>query len=242
VTSPEATGVRVTLAQLLADPPLIHTAPDTQVVATHGLLEDALRWIDGNVKPGQRTIETGSGLSTITLALTGAEHTCIVPNAPEVEKIRTYCEARGIDLSRVDFHLEPSERVLPKLDTGPLDLVLIDGSHSFPQVFIDWFYTAHSLRVGGTLIVDDVHVWTGRVLRDFVAAEPEWEPIHEWAGRTAAFRKTAETDPDRLWVDQPYVFRRTGGGLQARARMAASMVRNREFDALRKAARGAIGR
>jgi hypothetical protein len=49
------------------------------------------------------------------------------------------------------------------VELDPLDLVLVDGSHSFPQVFfIDWFYTAGALKIGGHLLVDDVHVWTGR--------------------------------------------------------------------------------
>jgi hypothetical protein len=51
------------------------------------------------------------------------------------------------------------------------------SSHSFPQVFIEWFYTASALKVGGHLLVDDVHVWTGHVLRDFLLDEPEWTKI-----------------------------------------------------------------
>ena len=51
----------------------------------------------------------------------GAEHTCIVPNQPEVDRIRAYCEERGIDTSRLTFHVQPSERVLPGLDARPLD-------------------------------------------------------------------------------------------------------------------------
>ena len=50
----------------------------------------------------------------------------------------------------------------PTLELDALDLVLIDGSHSFPQVFIDWYYTQSALKVGGALLVDDVHIWTGK--------------------------------------------------------------------------------
>ncbi len=88
--------------------------------------------------------------------------------------------------------------MLPALDLGELDLVLIDGSHSFPQVFIDWFYVQEALKVGGAVIVDDVHVWTGRVLRDFLEAEPEWSLERRFQGRTVAIRKVARTNPTKI--------------------------------------------
>ena len=214
-----------TLQGVLADPPLVHGPRSGGDLITHGLLQPALEWLEQHVDNHHRTLETGSGLSTLIFALRGAEHRCIVPNAPEVERLRDYCAKNGIELGRVTFDLAPSERVLPGLDTGPLDVVLIDGSHSFPQVFIDWFYTQTSLQVGGTLIVDDVHVWSGRLLRDFLAAEPEWELTNQWWGRTVAFRKASEVDPDKLWTDQPYVWRRSRPTLMRRALMAYRMVR-----------------
>src|SRR4051812_19996956 len=181
-----------TLQDVLADPPLVHEWMSTDGLMTHGLLPDALAYLEATVTPGQRTLETGSGLSTITFALRGAEHTCIVPDPAEPERIRAYCQRRGIDTGGLRFHVAPSERALPTLQLDPLDLVLIDGSHSFPQVFIDWLYVQTALKVGGTLIVDDVHIWTGKVLRDFLRSEPEWELEERWAGRTATFRKIAE--------------------------------------------------
>jgi hypothetical protein len=215
----------LTLQQLLEDAPAIHGGAGDDLI-THGLLVDALEFIDRELAPGSRTLETGSGYSTILLAMKGAQHTCVVPNQPEIDRILAYCEQRSIDSSGLTFCVKPSERVLPTLDTGRLDLVLIDGSHSFPQVFIDWFYTAEALNVGGHLLVDDVHVWTGRVLRDFLAAEPEWTVVDELGGRTAIFRKIGEVDPDRLWSDQRYVLKKTGLGVPTVARQSISMLRH----------------
>lgn len=215
----------MSLQQLLEDAPAIHgeTADD---VATHGLLVEALEFIDGALSPGDRTLETGSGYSTILFAMKGAQHTCIVPNQAETDRIRAYCERRSIDTAGLTFVVKASERVLPTLDTGPLDLVLIDGSHSFPQVFIDWFYTAEALKVGGHLLIDDVHLWTGRVLRDFLAAEPEWTVADELGGRTAIVRKVGEVDPDRVWNEQRYVLKKTGLGVPTVARQSLSMLRH----------------
>jgi hypothetical protein len=230
------------LATLLQDRPAIHGAEGATDLQTHGLLEEALELIERMVGAGDHTLETGSGYSTLLFALLGAEHTCIVPNQPEVDRIKAYCTEKGISTERLSFHVEPSERVLPRLELEPLSLVLIDGSHSFPQVFIDWFYTAQALRLGGCLLVDDVHVWTGRVLRDFLAAEPEWRLDDELGGRTAVFTKLADVDPDKVWTDQPYVARRTQFGAATAGRMAWSMLRHGHGRELAARARSAAAR
>jgi predicted O-methyltransferase YrrM len=225
------------IRQLLEDAPVIHGD------VTHGLIPEALEHIAATVKPGHRTVETGSGHSTIAFALAGAEHTCIVPSEDEIAAIRSYCEAHAVSLDDVTFHAEPSEEVLPTLDLGPLDLGLVDGSHSFPQVFIDWFYMARALKPGGTLIVDDVHVWTGRVLRDFLLEEPGWEQVTELRGRTSVFRATGGADLGRVWTDQPYVARKTGFGSPAnKARQALSMVRHGQAATLGGELRSKISR
>jgi predicted O-methyltransferase YrrM len=223
--APQTSSVS-SVRELLADPPLVHEWMSTGGLMTHGLLPEALAFIESTVSPGQRTLETGSGLSTIAFALRGTHHTCIVPDAAETERIRSYCEGHGIDTSNVTFHVSPSERVLPALDLEPLDLVLIDGSHSFPQVFIDWYYVQDALRVGGVLVVDDVHIWTGKVLRDFLAAEPEWALTERWAGRTVAFRKVADVNTSKDWSDQPFVWRRTRPETLGRVKMLGGLLRS----------------
>jgi predicted O-methyltransferase YrrM len=232
----------VTLNQLLQDAPAIHGPAGGTDLLTHGLLEEALRFVDATISAGDRTLETGSGYSTILFALKGARHICIVPNQPEIDRIRDYCHDNSIVTDGLDFHVAPSERVLPSLELDPLDLVLVDGSHSFPQVFVDWFYTAGALKVGGHLLVDDVHVWTGRVLRDFLAEEPEWTKLDELRGRTAIFRKDADVDPDKLWTDQRYVMRKTGIGLPTMARQSLSMLRHGQGGELLGQVRARLGR
>ena len=228
--------------QVLSDAPDIHGGEGSADLVTYGLTPTALNYIAGLATPGSATLETGSGFSTIVLAMSGARHTCIVPNQQEIDRIIAYCEGRGISTSACTFIAKPSERALPALDLDPLDLVLIDGSHSFPQVFIDWFYVADALRVGGTVLLDDIHVWTGRVLRDFLVAEPSWELVRELEGRTSVFEKRAEVDPDKVWFEQPYVVRHSRLKTVARARMAASMLRNGEHRQLARVTREMLSR
>lgn len=230
------------LNAVLESPPLVHVDDTSGVGTTFGLLPDALRWIVATFDQGDRTLETGCGLSTIAFALVGCEHRCIVPAASEPDRIRAYCAERDIDMSRVEFVVERSEEYLPRADDlAPLDLVLIDGSHSFPQVFIDWFYVADALRVDGHVIVDDTHIWTGHLLRDFLAAEQEWEIAEEWFGRSVAMRKVAETDRDKLWLDQPYVAARSSPPHQY-ARTASDLARAGRWDILREKSGSALGR
>jgi hypothetical protein len=220
----------ITLDDVLADPPLVHYDELNDELRTFGLGDEPLRWLAANVRAGQRTLETGSGMSTIVFALSGAEHTVVVPNQGEEDRLREYCAGKGIDMNRVTFVIEPSERVLPGMETGPLDVVLIDGSHSFPHVFIDWYYTAAALREGGFVIVDDTQVWTGGVLREFLKSEPGWDLDAFWSERTALFRKTAAADPDRLWLHQPYVAERSTP--PTRAQRIVQMARSGQWKTL----------
>jgi predicted O-methyltransferase YrrM len=191
------------LARFLAEVPSIHGGG----TITWGLGEDALRFLDATVGSGARTLETGSGLSTLVFAFKGAVHTCITPDGDEIERLRRYCAERGVSTERLAFVAEKSQEALPRLDVRDLDLVLVDGGHGFPVPFLDWFFAARKLKVGGIVIVDDTQLWTGEVLRDFLLAEPEWRLEARFA-RGAAFRKVGEK-VEKEWNEQPYVFDRS---------------------------------
>jgi Methyltransferase domain len=198
----------VTPEELYADPPQVHVDDSGRVHGDWALSTAALCEIERLVQPGDRTLETGVGVSTALLALLGTEHTVIAPLADEVRRFRAYCGDRGIGLERVSFEHGWSQHVLPALEIEALDLVLIDGSHAFPIPFLDWFYTAGLLREGGVLVVDDTQLWTGRVLHDFLLAEEGWQ--HEASPeRATVFRKTMPFDAGVSWVRQPYVTHRS---------------------------------
>lgn len=220
---------RIDLDQLLSRPPALHIAPNGRPVPLE-IGEQVMRVIDAHVDAGSRTLETGAGLSTVLFALKGCEHTCVVPWGAEIERIRGWCHESGISTERVTFHRERSEAVLPRLGDEPLDLVLIDGAHGFPSPFIDWYYAGRRLRSGGILIVDDTQLWTGRVLKSFLEAEPGWGLVENFVLRAAVFRRDDADGPLPDWVHQPYVARRSFDS------RAGRMVRRgaRAFDLLRR--------
>jgi hypothetical protein len=192
----------------------------------HGLDTTALRFLESAVRIGHRTLETGSGRSTIVFAARAASHICVAPDGERAEQVRRYCRSKGIPLAHVRFVVDRPEEALPRLEPTPLDLVLLDGSHSFPQLFIDWSYAGRRLMEGGHLVIDDVHLWTGRVLMDFCKAEPGWTFLTLLGGRTAVFRRSPGGDMHREWTRQPYVAERSRRALAARARIVLATLRD----------------
>jgi hypothetical protein len=191
------------LEQLLNDTPKIHL----DGVITWGLDENILHFIDKHVNENSRTLETGAGLSTVLFAIKLTNHTCIVPSREEIARIISYCKERRISLRKTNFLIDRSENALPRLPEDKLDLVLIDGCHGFPIPAIDWFYTAPKLRIGGIVIVDDTHIWTGLILKKFLQSEPEWRRVSTLSSsKAAAFVKIKE-NYRKEWDQQPFVIK-----------------------------------
>jgi predicted O-methyltransferase YrrM len=170
-------------------------------------MPETLDFLFENAPANGQTLETGCGLSTLLFADKSARHVVISPAREEFEGVLRLCREHGIKTGGLDFQEGTSEHVLPGLETGLLDLVLIDGRHGFPAPFIDWFYTASKLKVGGLMVVDDIWLWTGEVLYQFMLEQPEWELVWRYSHRTAAFRKLADGSEDLEWTSQNYVNR-----------------------------------
>lgn len=191
------------LDQLLAHPPLVHR-DGTGEVTSWQLPDDVLRYMAEAVRPGDATLETGEGLSTIVMAMSGARHTCVSPNVEALSLIQEYCSSNGISFDGVSVLQGMSQEVLPAAELPPLDLVLIDGCHGFPSPMIDWFYTAQVLKPGGRMVIDDMQLASCRLVADFLRTEPGWETDFEYQGHTEAFVKTSDRPPGLEWALQPY--------------------------------------
>jgi predicted O-methyltransferase YrrM len=196
------------LAELLADPPLLHAAADGAPIS-FAVNNRVLDFISRSIGPGMSTVETGAGLSTIVFAMQQARHTAITDKEDETERIREYCSSHGVDASGVTFLVGDSADVLPVANLSDVELVLIDGRHAFPSPFIDWYYLSRTMTVGGLLIVDDTQLWTGQVLRDFLLEQPGWELEASFPPLSACFRLTARVNHSPEWDSQPFVVARS---------------------------------
>lgn len=189
--------------EIITDPPLVHSGGSM----VWALGADVLGYLDQHLPAGAKTLETGCGASTVVFAQRSAQHTCIVPAAQEIELLRAYCGRKEIALDHVEFIADYSQNVLPGLPRKDLDLVLVDGGHGFPVPAIDWFFTAPMLRIGGTVIIDDVQLWTGLELKQFLREESAWEHVCDFS-RSVAYKKLSE-DYAREWIYQPYTLRKS---------------------------------
>lgn len=190
------------LDELLARTPRVHAGRSV----TWGIHPTLARFLDDHVRPDFVTLETGSGLSTLVVLRKGtARHIAVAPAPDEFVAIREFCAANGISTAQLETVPSRSEEYLPRAPLPDLNLVLVDGDHAFPLPFIDWYYTADHLAVGGVMVVDDIQLITGRLLADFMSADPKWERVLYEPTRFAAFRKLSHPVHSGSWTDQPYV-------------------------------------
>lgn len=184
---------------LLSDPPAIHGQ------GTLGGASVTIEAIASFVAPGDRTMETGAGISTLLLVFLGTTHTSVTPAPEEAGRVRQWLETHNIPTASLSFEYGLSWDILPTLKAQQLDFAFIDGCHGFPVPFIDFFYFARNLRDGGILGIDDVHLWTGMVLVNFLRKEKNWRELGIF-GTTAFFRKVTESQWfEWEWDKQPFV-------------------------------------
>jgi predicted O-methyltransferase YrrM len=229
------------VAHLLASRPAFHLDAEGNPFPCE-IAEELVLLLDSVTTAESRTLETGAGLSTAVFAINGSAHTCIVPCADEIDRIKAWCAQSQVSSDRIEFHHGRSEEILPRLPADPLDVVLIDGAHGFPSPFIDWYYAGRRLREGGVVVIDDTHLWTGRVLKRFLEEQPGWEIAHKAPMRFAAFRRTGDAGELADWVHQPYVVRRSFSsglrGLPRKAIRAGHLARRSGVGALLARKRG----
>jgi len=224
---------------LRASQPLIHEGGRTCA----GLSWDALGWLEDQVRPGMRTLETGAGLSTIIFAASGAQHFAVTPEASEEVAIRAACRSLGIAEQGVEFLIGPSEEVLPGLPDIELDVVLIDGAHGFPYAILDWWQLSRRLRIGGSILLDDAYLPPVLAILDGLRGVPSWRIEGPVSNRTVHIRKIADDLPPGVWPGGPFGGRQSFRYLPFRQRFGASArerVLSTQFGGLAVAARRAL--
>ena len=193
----------LTVRDLIEQPPLVHN--DRTI--TWGIRPALAHFLDDAVGPGSVTLETGSGLSTLViLRKQPRQHTAVQPVPDEFAVILEFAERHLMDIHGFRPIVARSQDWLPRVDLPDLDLVLVDGAHAFPVPFLDWYYGAEKLKVGGLMVVDDTHLLTGTMLADFMGADPRWESVmRDDVSHFAIYRKRVHPAHDDNWERQPYV-------------------------------------
>ncbi|MDP9101443.1 MAG: class I SAM-dependent methyltransferase [Actinomycetota bacterium] len=192
------------LARIFADPPPVHSHQRDAPRGVWATATDCCEFIADVLRDGDRTLETGCGLSTAVFALGGAHHTSVFLNESEGEIFRRWSAEKGISIDRVTLLAGGSDKVLPNLDMGDLDVVFIDGGHAYPLAILDWFYAGAALKRGGTLVVDDAGIPGVQRLIEFLDHDHRWiNVVHN--SRWAAYRRLSSGSLAEEWVDQPFL-------------------------------------
>lgn len=219
---------------LIVNPPRLHEH-NRKLISDWRLADDELLLLDRQLTEGMKTIETGAGVSTVVFAIKGTKHTCVVPVGEEVDRIKAYCDEHSISHTNINFVIDRLEYVLPQLGDKDFDLALIDGRHGFPAPFIDWFYIAGLLKTGGVVLIDDLHIWTCELLKQFLLSEEEWTLIAETT-RAATFMKLGDRAQHKEWGNQAFVWSRSrAASPSVKARYLLNLLRRGELSLFRRA-------
>jgi hypothetical protein len=194
------------LNKILAEPPKLHER-NGQLISDYRIDKTTCRELNDRLKPGMKTLETGAGLSTIIFAANGCQHTCIMPDNELADRIQAYCRSASIDTSNVRFIISKSCDVIHQMDRAAYEITLIDGCHGFPSVFVDFYYAAKALTLGGTLVIDDMHIYTCHLVACFMQSDPGWSV--ELMNKRVAFGVKVSDTIDNGWMDQPFVMQRS---------------------------------
>jgi hypothetical protein len=154
-----------------------------------------------------RVVETGAGATTLLFCC--LEPGALVSIAPSAElRDRIFAEAakRQIDVTPLFFVCDRSEHALPRIaaDRNRFDVGLIDGSHNWPSVFVDFCYINMMMPAGATLFVDDIHLYSVSQLFNLLRQQEEFEYVG-LDDKMATFRKLVDRPFLPEWNGEPYV-------------------------------------
>ena len=185
-----------------------------------------------------RTVETGTGRTTLLLSHISPDHTVFTQDDAELHG--TLARVRSSPLLRQDrvrFVVGPTQRTLigHRFD-GPIDLALLDGPHAYPFPDLEYWAVYPHLAQGGLLVVDDVQIPTIANLFSFLKVDAMWDLV-EVAEDMAFFRRTSAPAVDPYgegWWEQAFNLRPSSRHLPWRRRAA------RKRDRLTRRARSAV--
>jgi hypothetical protein len=197
---------------LLKDLPRLHQWRGTSKVGglTQAIGERIIVELERYDSP--RVVETGAGATTLLFCcLEPRALTSIAPDEALRDRMLAEAVSRGISVDPLRFICERSEVALPSLaaDGERFDVGLIDGSHNWPSVFVDFCYINMMMRAGATLFVDDVRLYSVSQLYLLLRQQEEFEYV-TLEGRTlATFRKLTDRPFLPEWRAQPYIWQNT---------------------------------
>jgi hypothetical protein len=190
---------------------------------------DALQRHAAAGRPLARSVETGTGRTTLLLSHLSADHTVFTQDDADLHG--TLARVRSSPLLRestVRFVIGPTQRTLleHRFD-HPIDFALLDGPHAYPFPDLEYWALYPHVADGGLLVVDDVQIPTIANLFSFLKVDAMWDLL-EVVDDMAFFRRTSAPLVDPFgegWWQQEFNRRRSRRHLSRRRRARHSLDR-----------------
>jgi hypothetical protein len=163
-------------------------------------------------RPIRRSVETGTGKSTLVLSHCSASHTVFAQDdRGHGDSLLRVQECALLRRETTTFVVGPTQRTLATHTfDAPLDLVMLDGPHGYPFPELEYYFVYPHLAEGAILIVDDVHIPTVFNMFAFLREDAMYR-LAEVVQTTAFFVRTSAPLFDPLadgWWLQKYNERR----------------------------------
>jgi predicted O-methyltransferase YrrM len=183
----------------LQNRPALHTWDGGRTYNAGGVGVDTLccfRDLLAQIEQPPSVLETGAGASTIAFLLLGCSPvTTICPEQQLWSRLKEYLAENDVPAAGLREVVDYSEFALPKIcsdfrERGEMiDFGLIDGSHQYPTVFIDFCYMNAVLKEAGWLVVDDVQLHPPKELARFLVRSSDYK-LEVDLKKSLVFRKT----------------------------------------------------
>lgn len=145
----------------------------------------------------RRSIETGTGKTTLLLSHLSSAHTVFTKDdAGDGDSLEAVRKSPLLNAGRVEFVLGPTQRtLLAQTFPEPLDLAFLDGPHAYPFPDLEYWAIYPHLGERGLLVIDDIHIRTIANLFRVLRADAMWSLL-EVVDNTAFFRRTGAPQID----------------------------------------------
>jgi hypothetical protein len=139
----------------------------------------------------RRSVETGTGKSTLVLSHCSGSHTVFAQDdRGHGDSLQRVQDCPLLRRDHVRFVVGPTQKTLPvHAFDGAIDVAMLDGPHGYPFPELEYYFIYPHLAAGALLIVDDIHIPTLFNMFAFLREDAMYRLV-EVVQTTAFFERT----------------------------------------------------
>lgn len=150
--------------------------------AAGSVLHEALRALVRHaepIRPIRRSVETGTGRTTLLLSHLSDSHTVFAIDDTGIsDSHKQVVSSPLLNADSVEFVIGPTQRTVPAHSfSDPIDLAFLDGPHAYPFPDLEYWAVYPHIRQGGLLIVDDIQIPSINNMYRVLAADAMWRQL-----------------------------------------------------------------